>query len=169
MIDCCQAIFLTLSIFDLSLCESSTAKTHWAELDTWALHQNPTNSITTSICTNNSGLLRIIKYYHCITWNHFFDLGIYKVCWKVQAVSDINSSVIGCITVARVGMNLPRQLITPISLHRTFWHIDWLLQLYESGLTPSALRTCPKYISLFFLILHFYLFSFSLDSWHVQL
>ena len=33
-----------------------------------------------------------------------------------------------------------------------------------SGLTPSALRTCPKYVSLFFLISHFSLFSFSPDS-----
>ena len=44
-----------------SLCECSTAKTDWAELVTGTLHQNPTNSIATSICTNNSVLLRIIE------------------------------------------------------------------------------------------------------------
>ena len=44
-----------------SLCECSAAKTHWAQLVTRTLHQNPTNSVTTSICTQNSGFLRIIE------------------------------------------------------------------------------------------------------------
>ena len=52
---------LNLSLSDLSLCECSAAKTHWAQLVTRTLHQNPTNSVTTSICTHNSGFLRVIE------------------------------------------------------------------------------------------------------------
>ena len=55
------ALFLNLCLSDLSLSECSAAKTHWAQLVTRTLHQNPNNSVTTSICTHNSGFLKIIE------------------------------------------------------------------------------------------------------------